>query len=187
MSAPRPRSLPGVTFRFAGRGDVDAVVALVQCAYRGESSRAGWTTEADLIDGQRTDVAQVEAIVAGPDSRILLAEEAGGSVLVGSCQLVRRADGQAYFGMFAVRPDQQGRGTGRILLREAERLAAVEWGATVMRMTVLDVRADLIGWYERLGYRLTGETEPFPYGVSAFGIPKVPDLRFAVLTRPLGA
>jgi ribosomal protein S18 acetylase RimI-like enzyme len=176
----------GLAFRFAGPADVDAVVALVQSAYRGEGSRQGWTTEADWIDGQRTDAAEVGSIVSGTDSEILLGEEAGpGGGLLTSCQLARRLDGRAYFGMFAVRPDQQGRGTGRLLLREAERLTVADWGATVMEMAVLDVRADLIGWYERLGYRRTGETQPFPYGVPAFGVPKVDDLRFAVLARRL--
>jgi ribosomal protein S18 acetylase RimI-like enzyme len=175
-----------LAFRFAGPADVDAVVALVQSAYRGMDSREGWTTEADWIDGQRTDADEVGSIVAGPDSDILLGEEAGpGRDLLASCQLARRADGRAYFGMFAVRPDQQGRGTGRLMLREAERLAVADWGATVMEMTVLDVRADLIAWYERLGYRRTGETQPFPYGVPAFGVPRVDDLRFAVLARRL--
>src|SRR4051794_13241714 len=44
-----------VMFREAGPADLGAIVALVESAYRGESSRAGWTTEADLLDGQRTD------------------------------------------------------------------------------------------------------------------------------------
>ena len=71
-------------------------------------------------------------------------------------------------------------------MMEAERLARDEWRATLMRMTVIRQRRDLIAWYERLGYRPTGETEPFPYGDERFGIPTRPDLAFAVLVKPLG-
>src|SRR5580692_11177788 len=77
-----------LVFRFACSGDVPAVVDLVESAYRGESSRAGWTTEADLLDGQRTDAEAISAVVAGPGSVMLLAE-AGGR-LVGCCQLQQR-------------------------------------------------------------------------------------------------
>jgi GNAT superfamily N-acetyltransferase len=174
-----------LTFRFAGPGDVASVVALVQSAYRGEASREGWTTEAEWIDGQRTDAVEVSELVRSGDGGILLAEDPTG--LLGSCQLNRRSDDVAYFGMFAVRPDQQGRGTGRALIAEAERVAAVDWGVGLMRMTVIDVRDDLIGWYERMGYRRTGEHEPFPYGNPAYGVPKVDDLRFAVLTKAIAA
>jgi GNAT superfamily N-acetyltransferase len=169
--------------------DIDAVVALVQSAYRGEASRAGWTTEAEWIDGARTDAGEVGGIVADPDSRILVIDdETGGGGqprLLASCQMARQEGRAAYFGMFAVRPDQQGRGTGRTLLAAAEAWARAEWASTTMRMTVIDVRAELIAWYERQGYHRSGETEPFPYGNPAVGVPKVPDLRFCVLTKAL--
>lgn len=169
--------------------DVDAVVALVTSAYRGEPSRAGWTTEADWIDGDRTNPGEVAGIIAGRESLLLLVEDPDGigPALEACCQLARSAPGVAYFGMFAVRPDRQGKGIGKLLLTEAERFARRTWRAEVMRMTVVDVRADLIDWYGRRGYRLTGETEPFPYGDPAFGIPKVPDLKFAVLAKSLAA
>lgn len=175
-----------LTFRFAtGLDDeVDAVVDLVESAYRGPASRVGWTTEADLLDGQRTDAAAVRAIVASPAGGLLLAED--GSDLVGCCQLERRGAYEAYFGMFSVRPTRQGRGLGRAVLAEAERVARDEWGATRMSMTVIRQREDLIAWYERLGYQLTGETVPFPYGDERFGLPTRPDLEFVVLARSLG-
>jgi ribosomal protein S18 acetylase RimI-like enzyme len=170
-------------FRFARPGDVPAVVALVESAYRGESSRAGWTTEADLLDGQRTDAEAISAVIAGQGSVMLLAE-AGGQ-LVGCCQLEQRPGTGAYFGTFAVRPGGQGRGWGGRILAEAERLARDEWGAGTMVMSVLAQRPDLIAWYERRGYRRTGETTPFPYGNERFGVPKRPDLSFAGLAKPL--
>jgi ribosomal protein S18 acetylase RimI-like enzyme len=170
------------TYRPAGPEDVDAVVALVQSAYRGESSRAGWTTEADLLDGERTDAPTVAAVIADPRSRVVLAEVAG--ALVACCHL-RDDRGSAYFGMFAVRPGVQGGGIGRAMVTEAERYGIAAWGAREMWMTVIAQRADLIAWYERLGFARTGETRPFPYGDERFGVPKRPDLEFVVLAKSL--
>lgn len=170
-------------FRLAEANDVPAIVALVESAYRGEASRAGWTTEADLLDGQRTDPAQVTEILHDPDGVLLLAEADG--ELVGCCRLQRRPGGQAYFGLFAVRPAGQGQGYGKQILAEAERLARDDWAAATMVMTVIAQRDDLIAWYERRGYRRTGESEPFPYGNERFGIPRRPDLSFAVLAKKL--
>jgi ribosomal protein S18 acetylase RimI-like enzyme len=121
------------SFRNAGLEDVAAVVQLVESAYRGESSRAGWTTEAHLLDGQRTDPEEVASLTRERLARLLLAQQAG--ELVG-CVLVR-ADREpqagarviAQIGMFAVRPALQARGLGRALLAEAERVARTELGA----------------------------------------------------------
>jgi ribosomal protein S18 acetylase RimI-like enzyme len=172
-----------LAFRFARPDDVPAIAALVESAYRGESSRAGWTTEADLLDGPRTDAEAISAVLTGPDRVILLAEADG--QLVGCCQLDRRPRDEAYFGMFAVRPGRQGQGWGRQILAEAERLARGDWSASTMALSVLAQRPDLIAWYERRGYRRTGETRPFPYGNERVGVPKRPDLVFAVLAKPL--
>jgi len=169
-------------FRTAAADDVDAIVALVESAYRGDASRAGWTTEADMLDGQRTDPAGVAALIGKPDSRILLLEDAGGLL---ACAHIEKQGGAAYFGMFAVDPRRQGRGTGRIVLAEAERIAHAEWGCTAMQMTVISIRDELIAWYERRGYRRTGEYLPFPYGDARFGIPRRDDLRFERLVKPL--
>ncbi|MFF5536755.1 GNAT family N-acetyltransferase [Streptomyces cinerochromogenes] len=172
----------GLTFRDATDADVDALVALVESAYRGDSSRAGWTTEADILDGQRTDPQGVLEVIKGPESRLLTVEQDGR--IVACCQLEHRGD-HAYFGMFAVSPAHQGSGLGKIVMAEAERLVRETWGATEMRMTVISVREDLIAWYERRGYRRTGKTQPFPYGDERFGIPLRPDLRFELLVKPL--
>lgn len=174
-----------LTFRFASTTpvEVQAIVALVESAYRGPASRAGWTTEADLLDGQRTDARAVEDVMANPQARFLLAEE--DTDLVGCCQLECRAGGVAYFGMFSVQPGRQGQGRGGAIMAEAERVARDEWAATRMSMTVIRQRDDLISWYERRGYRWTGDTEPFPYGDERFGIPRRPDLEFLVLSKPL--
>jgi ribosomal protein S18 acetylase RimI-like enzyme len=172
-----------LTFRRAVDADVPAIVALVESAYRGEVSRAGWTTEADLLDGQRTDAEAVAAILSAPAGTVLVAESAG--QLVACCQLEQRAAAEAYFGMFSVQPGGQGQGVGRQVLAEAERIAREEWAATTMVMTVLTQRAELIAWYERRGYRRTGERRPFPYGDERYGLPRRPDLVFDVLAKRL--
>ncbi len=169
-------------FRLATAADVAAVVALVQSAYRGEASRAGWTTEADLLDGQRVDPAGAAEVIGRPDSLVLLLEEGG--ELLACAHLEKRGDA-GYFGMFAVRPGQQGKGTGRRVLAEAERLARARWGVTRMSMSVIDLREELIAWYQRCGYRRTGEHAPFPYGDERFGIPLRDDLRFERLEKSL--
>jgi GNAT superfamily N-acetyltransferase len=168
--------------RPATSDDVDAVVALVESAYRGDASRAGWTTEADLLDGQRTDPAAVADTVRG-DGVILLAEDPPG-VLVACCQLDPRGD-VCHFGLFAVDPTRQGGGIGDRLLAAAEDTARVSFAARMMEMTVIAQRDALIAWYERRGYRRTGETRPFPYGDERFGIPRRDDLHFVVLSKPL--
>ncbi|MFE1586877.1 GNAT family N-acetyltransferase [Streptomyces sp. NPDC059402] len=171
-----------LTYRDATAADVDALVALIESAYRGESSRAGWTTEADILQGQRTDPQGVLEVVKAPDSRLLTVEREG--VLVACCQLEHRGT-HAYFGMFAVSPALQGEGLGKAIIAEAERQARETWGVTEMHMTVISVREDLIAWYERRGYRRTGRTTPFPYGDERFGIPQRDDLRFELLVKPL--
>lgn len=169
--------------RDATTEDVADVVALVESAYRGDSSRIGWTTEADLLEGQRTDVEAVAEIVGDPRSRLLLAVDPDGAI-VGCCHVQRTDASTSYFGMFAVRPGLQGAGTGSALLREGER-CAVNWGSRQMELTVIAQRTDLTAWYERRGYARTGETRPFPYGDERFGRPRRSDLVFIVLRKDL--
>jgi ribosomal protein S18 acetylase RimI-like enzyme len=175
---------PALSFAVATATEVPAVVTLVESAYRGDASRAGWTTEADLLEGQRTDVEAVAAIAASQMSQLLLARDGDGE-LVACCQLERRAGDVCYFGMFAVRPGRQGGGLGRAVVAEAERRAREQWAATTMEMTVIAQRRDLIAWYVRLGYAETAETVPFPYGNPKFGLPQRDDLYFVVLRKPL--
>ena len=169
-------------FRAATPGDADAVVALVESAYRGDASRAGWTTEADFLDGRRTGADDVLACIARPQSRLLLAERTGRLL---ACAHVAVEDGAGYFGMFSVVPGLQGQGLGKQVLAEAERIARDEFGQATMRMTVIDLREELIAFYERRGYRRTGLRKPFPYGDERFGLPRRSDLRFEVLEKPL--
>lgn len=169
-------------FRTAAAADVQAVVALVESAYRGDSGRRGWTTESDLLDGRRTNAADVAELIARPGSQILLLERDG--QLLASCHLERQGEA-AYFGMFAVDPSLQAAGLGKHLLGEAERIAREVWHCRAMEMTVIVQRKELIAWYQRRGYHRTGICKPFPYGDERFGIPRRDDLRFEVLTKDL--
>ncbi|MEU6217571.1 GNAT family N-acetyltransferase [Streptomyces sp. NPDC047022] len=172
----------GLTFRDATGADVGVLVALIESAYRGDASRVGWTTEADILKGQRTYPERIHALIESPGSRMLTVERDGAAVAC--CQLEHRGD-HAYFGMFAVSPTLQGAGLGRAVLAEAERAARTVWGVLEMRMTVISAREDLIAWYERRGYRRTGLMSPFPYGDERVGIPQRDDLEFELLVKPL--
>ena len=133
-----------------------------------------------MLDGQRIDAEALRHDIERADSRILLALE-NGEVL--ACAHVAIEDATGYFGMFAVSPDQQGSGVGKRMMAEAERLVREDWGLPGMRMTVIDIRDELIAFYERRGYARTGRKKPFPYGDERFGIPKRDDLRFEILEK----
>ncbi|HEY5944220.1 MAG TPA: GNAT family N-acetyltransferase [Kofleriaceae bacterium] len=170
------------TLRFATNADIAAVVTLVESAYRGDSSRAGWTTEAELLDGRRTDADEVRDAIERAHSIIMLAERKG---QLHACAHVAIEDDAGSFGMFAVHPSQQGRGIGKLLLTEAERIVRDDWHLATIRMSVIDLRAELIAFYERRGYVRTGIYKPFPYGDERFGSPKRDDLRFEILEKRL--
>ncbi|MEO8460829.1 MAG: GNAT family N-acetyltransferase [Dokdonella sp.] len=171
-----------LSLRDATVDDIEAVVALVESGYRGDLSRKGWTTEADMLDGQRIDPAGVLEVIVKPESRVLLVECDG---KLSACCHLERQDESAYFGMFTVSPLQQGSGLGGYLLAAAERIARDEWNCVELRMTVISIRNELVTWYERRGYRRSGQFKPFPYGDERFGIPKRDDLRFEFLTKSL--
>ncbi len=171
-----------IAFRNAQLSDIPSIVHLVESAYRGDASRAGWTTEADFLEGQRIDAQSVQADIENPDSLIVLAEL--DSSLLACCHLQKKQLA-CYFGMFSVSPTQQGNGIGKHLIAEAERIAKYDWHCSHMEMTVIDIRNELIDFYLRRGYVRTGKHLPFPYGDERFGIPLRGDLRFEILEKPL--
>ncbi|TWI09499.1 GNAT family N-acetyltransferase [Aerolutibacter ruishenii] len=171
-----------LTFRAATPADVEALVGLVESAYRGDSSKQGWTTEADILGGRRTGADDVGACIDRPESVVLIAQRDGELL---ACAHIAIEDGAGYFGMFSVSPTLQGGGIGKALMAEAERVVRDEWQLPVMRMTVIDIRDELIAFYERRGYVRTGIKKPFPYGDARFGEPKRDDLRFEVLEKSL--
>lgn len=165
--------------------DLDAIAALVNSAYRGESSRAGWTTEADYLDGQRTDPETLRRdLAANPRARLLMLKDGPDQPLLGCVWLEPAKDDTWYLGMLTVTPTLQDRQLGRTMLAAAEAYAAGE-GARRIQMTVVSIRDTLIAWYERRGYAFTGETRPFPYDDDLFGVPRRADLSFIVMEKAL--
>ena len=160
--------------------DATRLTAFVNAAYRGDTARQGWTSEAHLLDGQRIDEAGLRELLAAPNAAILLCLGADGELL-GSFHVQADA-GRLHLAMLAVAPAAQGRGVGKFLLRAAENFG-VQHGCAVSKMTVISVRPELIAYYERQGYRRTGATKPFPTD-PRFGIPKQP-LTLLVLEKPL--
>lgn len=163
-----------------------AIADLVNSAYRGAGSHRGWTTEADYIDGQRTDPETLRRDLERlPEARLLVTREAPDGPMLGCVWLEPAGEAVWYLGMLTVRPDLQDRQLGRALLEAAERWATGQ-GARRIRMTVVSIRDTLIAWYQRRGYALTGERQPFPYDDPVFGVPRRPDLEFVVLEKAVG-
>ena len=174
--------MTGFSTRLATPADAPALAALVNSAYRGESSKLGWTSEADLLGGQRVDVEGLTATIAKPENVILVHERDHEPIV---CVHLARTDQDCYLGMLTVRPTAQRSGLGGQLLEAAERWASAHWSSRSMHMSVIVQRVELIAWYERHGYRRTGEIKPFPYGDERFGLPRRDDLAFEVLSKTL--
>jgi len=162
--------------------DLDALSRLVNSAYRGESSKKGWTTEEHLLGGQRTDPKSLAETIANPGSVILLLFQEDQMI---GCVNLQKREGSTYLGMLTIDPTLQAGGIGRQLLQLGEQWARKNWLSTKMEMTVISVRKELIAWYERRGYQLTSRREPFPYGDERFGQPKVAGLEFIILEKNL--
>ncbi|MFA6901528.1 MAG: N-acetyltransferase [Gallionellaceae bacterium] len=172
-----------LSYHTATIADVPYIVALVNASYRGESSRAGWTTEADLLDGQRTDAEEVSSLIASGDSIILLCFN--GDELIGTVHL-QHGHHAAHMGMLVIKPGLQGQGRGKKLMQAAEAAAIKMWGTDKMLMHVITLRHELIAFYERRGYRRTGKIKAFPDELR-FGIPKVAGLEIELMEKSLDA
>src|ERR1700693_1448319 len=140
---------PPLCLRKATKEDSGRIADLVNSAYRGDSSRQGWTTEAELLDGDRINQEEVRSLIEAERSMILLCLD--GTEIIGSVHL-RKMDSAAYLGLFVVKPTLQGMGIGKRFMRAAENIAQKEWGVARMSMTVITRREELIAYYERRGY-----------------------------------
>jgi ribosomal protein S18 acetylase RimI-like enzyme len=153
----------------------------VNSAYRGESSRQGWTTEADLLDGTRTNETDIDNLIAREGSMILLCSD--GTGIIGCAHLELRG-AACELGMLVVKPGLQNRGIGKQLMQAAEAMARQSWDVRRITMSVITVRHELIAYYERRGYRRTGRTKPF-MADDTHGFPKSQPLEFEVLEKNL--
>jgi ribosomal protein S18 acetylase RimI-like enzyme len=157
------------TFSNATPADAPALASLINRAYRSEASQAGWTTEGHLLEGPRIDEATLLEMLAAP-SAVLLQAELNGQLA--GCVYLENQDNYLYLSMLAVSPETQAHGLGRQLL-EAAAAYARQVGCRTIRMSVLELRSELLAWYERQGYRRTGAREPFP-ATTRFGRPRQP-------------
>ena len=156
--------------------DLPRLHAVIERAYRGDEARSGWTHEADLLEGTRTDIATLMAIVANPGERLLMISRT--DTPIGCVQVSDRGDGLAYLGLLCVDPTLQAGGIGKRLVEAAEELARAAFAASAMEMTVIENRTELIAYYERRGYERTEERRDFPIAVT-------PPLYMTVLVKPL--
>ena len=168
-----------LSFSKAETQDAAQLAALINSAYRGESSRLGWTTEADLLDGLRTDSEEILGLISNQDSMIVLCR--AGVDLLGSIHLQISGE-DVQIGMLAVSPPLQGRGIGKQLLEAAEQTARQTWPVSRFVMSVIPCRHELIAFYERRGYRRTGISKAFPVKPSLWR-PKVEGLRLELLEK----
>ena len=173
--------MPNPTFRLAKTADAPQIVALVNGAYRGESSRAGWTTEAELLDGVRTHHDEIASLIKAPHSLILVGLV--GNEIIASMHLQLVSDA-AFLGMFAVKPTGQAAGVGKAMMAEAETVVKREWAAKKILMDVISVRTELIAFYERRGYMRTGKLKDFPVSKDLW-TPKAKDLMLARMEKRL--
>lgn len=156
--------------------DLPMLQQLIQRAYRGDSARAGWTHEADILDDKRIELSDLQAIVADPAERLLIAYS--DTTQIGCVRIADRGDGLAYLGLLCVDPHLQGGGCGKDLIAAAERLARDDFRAHRVEMTVIESRSELIAYYRRRGYIATKERRDFP-------VPLDPPLHMVVLEKPL--
>lgn len=139
--------------------DTFQLVTLINSAYRGEESKKGWTTEADLLEGKRVNIEGLEKIINTPGSVILKCTNEE-DIIIG-CVYLKKNDNKMYLGMLTVSPTLQAGGIGKKILKASEEYAA-EQKCDAMEMTVISVRHELIAWYQRHGYHDTGKRSPFP-------------------------
>ena len=168
-----------ITITRATLKEVPELVQLVNSAYRGEGSKRGWTTEADLLDGIRTDEESMQHLISNPNGVMLECRNEQNELL--GCVNLQQQNDQLYLGMLTVSPELQGGGIGKELLQASEQYAKQN-GFCAIVMSVISIRVELIAWYERCGYQKTGETKPFPSSDPRFGIPKQL-LEFIVLKK----
>lgn len=158
--------------------DIGEISLLVNSAYRGDTSRKGWTTEADLLDGVRIDEDMLKQYFNNNTSTILKCTNDEGQIT--GCVYLKKERDQMYLGMLTVWPELQAKGIGKLLLKASEEKAKQE-GCKSIVITVITTRHELIDWYKRRGYVETGEKQPFPTN-ERFGKPRFP-LEFLVMEK----
>lgn len=172
-----------LNFHKAELADAEAIAKLINSAYRGETSRKGWTTEADILDGLRTTTTEVGKMIKREDAFILIGVLKDEIVATICCEWQALAGkNTVHFGMIAVKPTLQNKGYGKTLIQAAEAICLREWRVVGFHMAVISIRQELIEFYERLGYQRTGEFVDFPVK-SDLWQPKVEGLNLQYLAK----
>ena len=167
-----------MSISIATEADLPQIFKLVNSAYRGEEAKKGWTHEADLIEGTlRTDEQALKVMLSDPHAVILKYTLNG---QVDGCVYLEKQNTRLYLGMLSVSPLQQGAGIGKQLLLAAEDHAR-KLNCSMIEMTVISARQELIAWYERMGYKTTNEKRPFEVEAK-FGTPRQP-IEFIVMQK----
>lgn len=170
--------------RKADSKDLLSLSALINSAYRGDSSRIGWTTEADFLAGQRTDPISLRDLLETMDSVILVGELKSESESILSSVHLKKINSEiCYLGMLCVHPEYQDRGWGKLVMKEAELYVKNQFHCRYIEISVIQIRTELIQWYERIGFIKTGEVKDFPYGNEKFGIPLRSDLQMLIMRK----
>ena len=164
-----------IRFQTATPSNAQELANLVNSAYRGEYSEQGWTTEAKILGGQRTDTEKLTTLIQTPLNQIEIAFKGNSQKIIGRVHLLEEPPDTLYFGMLTVEPKLQTQGLGKMLLNHLENIAK-GYGYKRVRFTVIPTRTELVAFYERRGYRPTGKFEPFPDTDPKFGLPKIEGL-----------
>lgn len=164
-----------IRFETATSLNAQELANLVNSAYRGDYSKHGWTTEANILGGQRTDAEKLTTLIETPLNQIEMAYEGNSRKIIGSVHLLSEPPDTLYFGMLTVEPTLQTQGLGKKILEHVEAIAK-NLGCKRIRFTVIPTRTELVAFYERRGYRATGKFEAFPETDPKFGLPKVSGL-----------
>jgi len=174
-------------FQSAKLADVSELSTLINGAYRGEKALHSWSSEASLLDGQRVDVQMLTMQIQRANSAILSGHRLNDldKKLIGCVAVEQLSSQLSHLGMLTVDVSEQQNGFGDAFLKAGEAFAIRVFHAAKMRLTVLVQRPELIQWYERRGYRPTGEEQPFPYEDERFGKPRQHNLKFAVFEKVL--
>jgi len=175
----QPRYSPAMDIRPASSSDLPRLHPIIERAYRGDTARQSWAIASAPPASPRTSIAALEAILASPAERLLVALGTDGAP-IGCVQISDRGDGRAYLGLLCVDPGLQSGGLGHRLIAAAEQLAATAFGARQMEMTVISTHDKLIQYYQRRGYHPTGEHRPYP-------VPLDPPQQMIVLAKALAA
>ncbi len=167
------------TFREAKIEDIPQIVDLVNISYRSKEFK-GWTSEADIVKGDRINNAQVQELFQNDSKVFVMFKD---EELIG-CVHVHKQNDSCYIGMLTTHPNVQNMGIGKEILKLAEEHSIKNYSINCFEMSVLSVREELINFYERRGYKRTGDNEPYPVNANV-GTPLSSEIQVLHLVKEI--